>query len=937
MAVNTDVKITEAIDPQARVYDNYVKPAENEKSPLWDVVKSLGALNTNLQGMFDGIEKGQAEDDKVKGELAFYEQHSQGSAEAIRTDAIPAHASPTFRRAYEGAAGDTLGLQLDGKLGAAYTTSDIKSSDDPKAYDNWFKSQIKDTFGEDIKPGVARGLLPHVRQMHQKYYQQYTKDRSEYVKGVATDRVVGLTGTLMDKHIVNIESQTPEEQAATYSEMSTQVSSVYQQGYKMGLERTALTKQIVDTITAKATEQVDIRLLSLLDTVKDENGIPLSQTDHGKAQKLAYTKSIQGLIHTQETHRRQAAEREDKILLGKKTNEYMTNILKDPNWIPDAEWLKEVEKVDVDGTFKSQMANWRENVLKGFSVPENDGDILKATADAYRRGMPAVQDAMRRGVIKKPETLKSLMSAADNYDKSVGSGSPAFQHPMFKEAMTEIEKRGVDTSFGSKLDVEPGLTPEARIARDWFRQAVTDWVVKNPEAAGDPLQVSKAIAGFREDALRNLVLPNPPMPAEERPKFNIPGTPGSTNRDGTVVPPNAPPAPNTDTPVQRQAPTVVPPTGVRRLGEGEAPKIGDGSMKPDYESKIKAKAKELGVDPDFLLQRMHETTRKLRPAPGDTQGPNGKPPAAQPSTQNPSAPGKQSSLDLSGGPEQLMQAAIQQLGPIEEKDIPARMQEIAEFVRDNQLDPSNPSAIADMFTSQKSNVQVASLGGSDMLTTEEGRPNMSGNRLSEKYEVGSKGSSATIAWDSTGGWSYGRKQFASGGKTANGAAMVSFIETLKKDAPELGAKLEAAGGAAGARAGTKEFKAAWVEASKDPRFRKAEDDTAVRQLVEPARAGIQRAIGLDISKRAPALQEVLYSTAVQHGGAGATRLWKNALKGRNPDTLTDAQIINALYDERSKVNIYFKSSTAAVKKAVYSRFQQERKDALAMLKTTATA
>jgi hypothetical protein len=159
------------------------------------------------------------------------------------------------------------------------------------------------------------------------------------------------------------------------------------------------------------------------------------------------------------------------------------------------------------------------------------------------------------------------------------------------------------------------------------------------------------------------------------------------------------------------------------------------------------------------------------------------------------------------------------------------------------------------------------------------------------------------------------------------------LADLKASAPDLAEKLEQAGGAEAARSGSADFKAAWQAAAKDPRFRDAEDESAYKNLVGPAVQGTYRLTGLNVNERSHAVQEVMWSTAIQHGGSGAAHLWRNALRGHDPQTMTDAELIQALYAERSKVNIYFRSSSAAVKASVRRRFADERQHALAMLQS----
>ena len=70
----------------------------------------------------------------------------------------------------------------------------------------------------------------------------------------------------------------------------------------------------------------------------------------------------------------------------------------------------------------------------------------------------------------------------------------------------------------------------------------------------------------------------------------------------------------------------------------------------------------------------------------------------------------------------------------------------------------------------------------------------------------------------------------------------------------------------------------------------------------------------------------MWSTAVQHGVNGSVNVFSKVnLNG------SDKEIINGVYNERQKVNQYFRSSSVDVRKSVYNRFNRERQDALNML------
>lgn len=67
------------------------------------------------------------------------------------------------------------------------------------------------------------------------------------------------------------------------------------------------------------------------------------------------------------------------------------------------------------------------------------------------------------------------------------------------------------------------------------------------------------------------------------------------------------------------------------------------------------------------------------------------------------------------------------------------------------------------------------------------------------------------------------------------------------------------------------------------------------------------------------VRNMLWSTAVQHGVSRATsiiQIYK--------DVTNDVDFVNDIYDERSKVDIYFSSSSDSVKQAVKTRFASEK-------------
>jgi hypothetical protein len=177
-----------------------------------------------------------------------------------------------------------------------------------------------------------------------------------------------------------------------------------------------------------------------------------------------------------------------------------------------------------------------------------------------------------------------------------------------------------------------------------------------------------------------------------------------------------------------------------------------------------------------------------------------------------------------------------------------------------------------------------------------------------------------IGRDRTGGWSYGLAQFA-----ANVGGMNTFMAAARERSPVIFERLQAAGGNDAARRGDEVFQAEWRRLARDPEtkqeFTQIQIDIAKEKWYQPGLRNVNRALNTDFSKRGPGVQELIYSSAVQHGENGIVTVFRNALRGRNIDTMSDEEIIRAVQSERGRRDsagnsIYFASSTPAVQNSV---------------------
>lgn len=201
-------------------------------------------------------------------------------------------------------------------------------------------------------------------------------------------------------------------------------------------------------------------------------------------------------------------------------------------------------------------------------------------------------------------------------------------------------------------------------------------------------------------------------------------------------------------------------------------------------------------------------------------------------------------------------------------------------------------------------------------------------QLSVKYETGGRGAGTVSSGaGDAGGASYGSYQMTSKPK---GGTVARFVAQ-----PDF----EFAGKFDGLTPGSAGFTAAWkaLAASNPDEFQTAQHDYIKRTHFDLLVRKLVDENDLDVTTRSAALQDVIWSTAVQHGGATGIPGKAFAKVSLEPqDAGFDKAFITAIYAERGRKDasgalVYFKRNSAQVQAGVANRFRNELKDALAML------
>ena len=219
-----------------------------------------------------------------------------------------------------------------------------------------------------------------------------------------------------------------------------------------------------------------------------------------------------------------------------------------------------------------------------------------------------------------------------------------------------------------------------------------------------------------------------------------------------------------------------------------------------------------------------------------------------------------------------------------------------------------------------------SYGGvsSPVMSAEAAQAAATGNQelgsLSARYESGSEGSSA-IGEDSTGGASYGKYQIAT-----KVGSMRTFMKFLQKHNPEVFERLARHRDAHNTKGN---FANEWKSLAAEGVLTPIEHEFIKQKYYDKSLRRMKKHDAKKMVTSSRALQDVLWSTAVQHGSVGAPKIFDGVYK----DDIPESDYIKGIYSKRAT---QFGSSTAAVRASVQNRFKREEQIALAMMNKSST-
>lgn len=406
------VELTEGYRPVAAPVDPFVTAqVPSRDTSLQDLARSLSTLGGSLGEMMGKRDREAEENDRLRGEAAFHAGNPQGFAQGVASEAIPAQYSQSFMRGFKQAQGDAAGADLQDRFSAAYDTWEGKTSTDPQAFQNFLGGFLKDNIKTN-DPDVLRGLLPRVRQLGANFQQKHIGDVSRATMQGALETEAARNDQLIKAaSSAGLGAKTGMDYAGTFGTIEANRAAALSRG----VNKDKYDQQVVDGITSAAIELGDRKVLDFLDRKVPGADFTWSNTPYGQDAKRKAIETIdtagRKAVAEAEKNRREAKAAEKDAV----TRDTINAILKDPNAPLPEDLLARGEKVDAD--FRVNAITWRDKMGKGTQTSDN-GEVLRVTREILDGGgTRAVEKAMRDGVFKNPEDLRTAWKFAEGMQK----------------------------------------------------------------------------------------------------------------------------------------------------------------------------------------------------------------------------------------------------------------------------------------------------------------------------------------------------------------------------------------------------------------------------------------------------------------------------------------------------------------------------------------
>lgn len=460
------------LQPVAAPVDTFVTAAQ---SPLRDLADAMKIISPSLEGFIEERNKKQTEEDLIRGEAAFYDDNAGELAEAVRQGKIPAHYSPNFVKGFKNAQGTVAGGQLRQKFDAAFNAWEGKNSEDPNAFDDFFKTFVAENLQTE-DPDVLRGLMPSIREVQQNGRSRYMEYRHKQTYDGSLN--AHAAGAMQEVDLFNQEGLTSKE-GTNYDGVFTNIFAKREAFIKEGGTPADFDKAILEAMSTKIMELKDPGLLKFFDQTVPGEAYTYADTPDGLKVKNATIDQLEAEARRQIVDVGQKQKAEQERLKDAAQTGIIRYIIESPDGEIPEELIIQAEK-NGDPTIRTRLGEWRKNLT---NTPSDPAKLKALTEDMITDPDNAEKyllRAMDAGVFENADDLQSAARFADSVTERGVEISRALDSSVSKTILSTIEKR---TSLLDAVgDPVNGASQETLEAQFDFRRMMTQWMLDNPDA-----------------------------------------------------------------------------------------------------------------------------------------------------------------------------------------------------------------------------------------------------------------------------------------------------------------------------------------------------------------------------------------------------------------------------------------------------------------------
>lgn len=463
--------------------DTYVKPQRSGASSAEALVSALSGLDKAIQPVLQRRFDKAKETEVAQGQQ-LWQENRQDFAEAVRTGAVPAGASPYVRKGYRTSQLHTLGANYATELARGLEESKLGQVDDPAQIEQYLAdfhekfSATNNLNGFDTVE-LASVFTPMATKAHDNFRLRQVEKNIQFVE---TERFTSfqneVLATLDMQTFDGSRSQIDTAIAGTAEWLKAKADELDAEG----LDRTKISKSVVDILTSAAEADEDLDILRVLEAVKLGTG-PLANTQYGREQMF---RTKERILSAQ--LRRQAAS--DRAQAKARAARVETISLEGMRAAIAGDEVKAAEAMNLLLSEGGDASEAR--ALYSFTEQRKTGRKEEMAAGEWSRMNAEVEAAQTREEARKaivphipyigPDQADDLLRTWDRLHGK--SGTPAEQR-FFSFSEADGPLRGLQaTIVGNEFDANDERRDRAAILGNEWLYAKIDWYDQNKREDG---------------------------------------------------------------------------------------------------------------------------------------------------------------------------------------------------------------------------------------------------------------------------------------------------------------------------------------------------------------------------------------------------------------------------------------------------------------------